>query len=147
MANHIVTRDGVHDWVEFSTQLAGGVSLTLGNAVSPGIYPRWERQRAYALPGWTDIEDLHARFQRLRAGQDLIEDPIPEGRELTDIADWINDQNQWLLAKGFFRRSDDPAQMRLTLPAAIRASYRLLWPLKGHLLAGKRRDALLASDP
>jgi hypothetical protein len=147
MAMHFATAEGTFDSVEFSIRLAGDIILTLGNALTPGIYPRYERQRAYVLSGWTDLEDMLARFRRLRARQDVVEDPVPAGQELEAIGAWITEQNQWLLAKGFFRRRTDPSQLYLSLPAAFRAAYRVQWPLKGYLLSARRRDALLATAP
>jgi hypothetical protein len=127
--------------VQFQAMLSGGICLSLGNSKIAGVFPRWERERSFALPGWKDIGDLHSRFLRLRDRAGLAMAPPRPGEELACMEEFVHDQHRWLIERGFYRPTGDGSRVRMSITAAYRSSWRQLWPISQWLLAARRREA------
>lgn len=115
--------------LDFTQRYEGGKHLSLTNSPVPSVYPGWNKKVMLRFPKVKKVTDLFHIFKNVR-GKFNYENPIafPSGRELQMVEEFLNEELQNLVDRGFMRI--EGGKQRPTLLASYLISWRLTWPWK-----------------
>lgn len=115
--------------LDFTQRYADGVHLSVTNSPMPWMYPRWRKKVMLQLSKIREPRLLYEKFKNIRTKSNLFNPTaLPVGRELQIVEEYLNEELQELVAKGFMKL--EGGQQRPTLKAAYVMSWRMTWPWK-----------------
>jgi hypothetical protein len=127
---------------DFTQVHADGVHLSVVNTAQVDVFPAWWRLQALHVPDAGDIAALYDAFRRARARR-ALEQPVAlaPGRELEEVAAFLNDQQDAMIARGLLAPDTHDGRRGLTRAGAYRVAWRCLWPGRAWLQRKARQRA------
>lgn len=115
--------------LDFTQRYGDGIHLSVTNSPIPSVYPRWRKKVMLRLPKVRDATMLFHKFKNIRAKSNYANPTsLPSGRELQIVEEYLNEELQELVTKGFM--TVEAGKQRPTLTAAYMMAWRLTWPWK-----------------
>ncbi len=102
------------------------------NASMDPAYPPSPRKVMFRFPEAQNVSELVAITEKIIASYLASKTAVtfPKGRELETIARLLNEEQDELIAKGYFKKEGHNGMRGVTLKGAYLMTWKLLWPIK-----------------
>ena len=102
------------------------------NASMDPAYPPSPRKVMFRFPEIEEVSELVAVTEKIIASYLASKRAVtfPQGRELETIARLLNEEQDELIAKGYFKKEAHNGMRGVTLKGAYLMTWKLLWPIK-----------------